>query len=95
MNRARRPLERLLRDLTPWWAIIQRSAYMDSVTYALVDAGVQVTATCKDRTFTKLLTNEELLGHTMAMPLASWRVPRAACYWARKILQELLNQRGV
>jgi len=95
VNLARRPLEKLLRDLGPWTAIIQRSAYMDSVAFSLSNWGLEAHASCKGRTFLVVLTNEELLGHTMALPAASWKVPKAACYWARKILQSLLNQRGV
>jgi hypothetical protein len=95
MNPAARVLIPFLNRLRDWEPTICRSAYIQSLSIDLVDTGLQVTASWNGREWKKVFTNEEFLGHTSSLPAPSWKVPRRPCFWARQIIQEVLNQRGV
>ena len=72
--------------------VILRSSYSDSVSLDLVQAGILVVVKWKDGYTTKLLSNQELLGHTLASQPAVLKRP---CYWARQIIIAVLESRGV
>jgi hypothetical protein len=95
MNQALRVLRPFLGGLGNWRPVIIKSTYIDKLSIDLVDTGIEVTAFWKGKSWKKVFTNGELLGHTATLPAEAWRVPREPCYWARQIIAAILNQRGV
>lgn len=101
MDRGAVLLQGLRSKLQPWFVYIQRCTHATNVRFSEGVAGefaVVVSGVAKDQSpwsFSTAFTREKCFGPTFGLDPAAWCIPTRPCDYARAIVREVLQQRGV
>jgi len=98
-NAAARELRPVLAGLLAWKERILKCTYSTQVDFKIVDEGIQVDVAWVHKgtpgSWSRVLTNAEVLSHTPGSTPSVWVGNRRACTFARIVIRDVLTQRGV
>ena len=102
MNRAAILLQGLMNQLKAWFPRIQKALYATSVEAIAGSPTGEFTVVVKwtlksgeAKQYNKLFDRSFVFGQTASLDPTAWTVQRRACTYAREIIAEVLQQRGV
>jgi len=100
MDRGTALLQNLRKKLEGWVSPIQRATGASSVEFIPRDAGefsICVAWKSGDTlcSFDRLFARKEVFGASYALGPSSWHVQKRACDYARDLIRQVLEQRGV
>ena len=85
-----------------WLDVIRRGTAAEKVEFSIRDGGkefaVVVTFKMKDnsvKTHESLFSQQRVFGDSVRGPSLTWRIQKKTCDYAREVMREVLEQRGV
>jgi hypothetical protein len=95
-------LMRMLQSqMTGWLDVIRRGVGAEKVEFSPRDGGKEfaVIVTCKTKAGEKVyeshFSRQRVFGESMRGPQLTWRIQKKACDFARDVMREVAEQRGV